>query len=383
MSTPVATVPLHRPQPIGIDAMPHALLLQGASPTDALPAAVAAYNVYIHAPNPDTRAALDAHGDARLQHLADVAAYVLGDSDAPPTPDTALLDEELLAHALIVRAAWEIDQDAATAAHDTLVQAAAAARQASPMLAAQALLQVALLRRDQPGVTPAQVVAELDAALAVLGELPASALRGDLWLQRALVWHEASNDRGPEGGRGLLLEAVKCYQQALRLGLDPATEPESFAMAHSNLALAYLSMPAADSSDTLRLAVAVQSLRAALSVYQRETHPEQWARVQMHLANALVYLPSGHRQDNIAQAVDLYEELLTVRSRAINPLGHARVLANQANALAHLGVFSDAIEKLHEAHKLAQWHADPELAAEAMALLERITERRAELTLAE
>jgi tetratricopeptide (TPR) repeat protein len=138
-------------------------------------------------------------------------------------------------------------------------------------------------------------------------------------------------------------------------------------------------MPTTDASDALRLAVAVQSLRAALSVYQRDTHPEEWARVQMHLANALVYLPSGHRQENIAQAVDLYEELLSVRSRALDPLGHARVLANQANALAHLGVFNDATEKLHEAHKLAQWHEDAELAAEAMALLDRITERRAEL----
>jgi tetratricopeptide (TPR) repeat protein len=383
MSTSTSMVPLHRPQSIGVDAMPHALLLSGETPADTLPAAVQAYNRFVHEPSEVTRRAVESHGDARLSHLADIAAYVLGVSDVVPTPDVTLLDEELLAHALIVQAAAFLEQGHSNAAHDVLIRAASAARTTSPLLAAQAVLQIATLRRDQPGVTAAQIVAELDTALTLLGERPAAALRGDIWLQRALVLHEASNDRGPESARGLLLEAVKCYQQALRIGLDPDIDPESFALAHSNLALAYLSMPATDSSDTLRLAVAVQSLRAALSVYQRETHPEQWARVQMHLANALVYLPSGHRQENIAQAVDLYEELLSVRSRAMDPLGHARVLANQANALAHLGVFNDATEKLHEAHKLAQWHEDAELAAEAMALLDRITERRAEVAHAE
>lgn len=379
MSTSTTSLPLHRPQSIGVAAMPQALLLHGASPDGELPDAVMAYNRFVHAPSDASRRAVDAYGDARLSQLADVAAFVLGIADTVPVPDVTLLDDELLGHALIVQAAACLEQGRAGEAHELLIRAAAAARTASPELAAQALLQVALLRREQSGVTAAQVVAELDTALAVLGDRPAPALRGDLWLQRALVLHDASNDRGPDSARGLLLEAVKCYQQALRIGLDPTTDAESFALAHSNLALAYLSMPATDSSDSLRLAVAVQSLRAALSVYQRDTHPEEWARVQMHLANALVYLPSGHRQENIAQAVDLYEELLSVRSRALDPLGHARVLANQANALAHLGVFNDATEKLHEAHKLAQWHEDAELAAEAMALLDRITERRAEL----
>ena len=36
--------------------------------------------------------------------------------------------------------------------------------------------------------------------------------------------------------------------------------------------------------------------------------------------------------------------------------GYARVLSNQAHALAHLGMFSPVLEKLSEVYKLAQWY---------------------------
>jgi len=49
--------------------------------------------------------------------------------------------------------------------------------------------------------------------------------------------------------------------------------------------------------------------------------------------------PSNHQADNLVEAVELYEAVLEARDRDIDPLGRARVLANQGNVLAHLGVF--------------------------------------------
>ncbi|HVP02391.1 MAG TPA: hypothetical protein VMT10_07475, partial [Solirubrobacteraceae bacterium] len=54
-------------------------------------------------------------------------------------------------------------------------------------------------------------------------------------------------------------------------------------------------------------------------------------------------------EDNLAEAVEIYEELLEVRSPQDDPAAYARVLANQANALAHLGMFAPAQEQYGEA----------------------------------
>ena len=87
-----------------------------------------------------------------------------------------------------------------------------------------------------------------------------------------------------------------------------------------------------------------------------EEHPDMWASVSMNLANALQYAPSSHPQENLIQAVEIYEDVLQVRSRAKDPVAYALVLLNQANALAHLGIFKPALEKLAESYKLFHWY---------------------------
>ena len=101
----------------------------------------------------------------------------------------------------------------------------------------------------------------------------------------------------------------------------------------------------------------------------------QWASAMMNLANALQYAPSSHPRENLIQAVETYEEILPVRTRARDPVAYALVLFNQANALAHLGIFKPAIEKLAEASKLFSWHDQAEQFAAARALLDSIEER--------
>ena len=98
----------------------------------------------------------------------------------------------------------------------------------------------------------------------------------------------------------------------------------------------------------------------------------------LNMANALQYLPSSHPQENLIEAVNAYEELLAVRNKALDPVGHARLLANQANALAHLGMFAPAIEKLTEARKLLSWHGEDDAAAAILEQVERINAQMAE-----
>ena len=120
---------------------------------------------------------------------------------------------------------------------------------------------------------------------------------------------------------------------------------------------AYLSSPMTGAGDQLRHGIATQSLRASLRILTAQEHPDLWGTATLNLANALVYTPSTHQGDNLVEAVELYEEVLARRSREHDP-GRARVLANQGNVLAHLGMFEPAKAKLVEARYLFEEQLD-------------------------
>lgn len=336
--------------------------------TDATP--VGQYNRFVLAPSLERYNALRAALPAGLACLLDAAAYTAGLIDTTPEPGAARetgLDGELLAMVLTVRAAWHMERDQREPASALLEEAIRDIQSVSPLFAAQLLHQLAALRRD---TAPQQAFLDYREALRLAGDTPLWTLRAELWLHYGMALQDSAG-----GKRDVLLEAVKAYQEAIRAGLSLEASPEMYAMAHNNLALAFLAIPMRDSSDQLRMGIAVQSLREALKVYRRETHPELWSAAQLNLANALQYLPTSHPEENLAQAVEMYEDLLAVRSRALDPLGYARLLANQANALAHLGMFSPALEKMNEAYKLFHWHNETELAASALELVARINDR--------
>lgn len=218
---------------------------------------------------------------------------------------------------------------------------------------------------------PRPSIEELQEAIREAEGSPDLRLRAELWFELGAVYQEGAEDR-----RGWLLEAAKAYQKAIQCGLSPEVHPDLYALAHNNLAICYLAIPAASASDQLRTAVAIQSFREALKVYSRDSHPDRWASTTLNLANALQYMPSGHPAQNLMQAVELYDEVLAVRTRPADPVGYARVLANQANALAHLGQFAPALEKLNEAHKLFHWYDEPDAAASVLELVGQISECR-------
>jgi tetratricopeptide (TPR) repeat protein len=391
-----------RPQPLGVFPFPAGLLLlphtgegplealmRGELPTDLPPEwrffALAAQGKY-----EDALAAV-AGNDAAARHnrfvlggdlpteddgevfrtLRAAVQYASGRSERPPSADG--LDAELRAFVLMLQATRAIEEENYREAIPILEAAVIAARPVSPEFAAQLMGQLAVLEHGTPG----KAIQHYRTALAISNG-PA---RSELSLQLGIALQDVAQYAGAQyavaqNNKAALLEAVKAYQDALRFGITLESHPESFALLQNNLALAYLAMPASEAGDRLRMGIAVQSLREALKVYKKETHPEQWASAQLNLANALQYIPTSHPEENLIQAVEIYDEILTLRQKALDPVGYARLLANQANALAHLGIFGPAMDKIGEAYKLFQWHNEPEMAASAMALVENISQQR-------
>lgn len=330
---------------------------------EALPAqsnALASYNRYVLGGNALDRLHAERMGDATVQTLTQLAAFVMGEADELPTLDG--LDGELAAHGALVLASAYLEQQRSDDAAAALDAGIAAARGTSPLLAAQLLLQRAML-----GDATAEAERQLREAIALAGETPLASLPAELWCALGMVVHQRA-----ETHRLRLVETAQHYQQALRTGITREAHPDLWARIQVNLGLVYVSMPMSEQGEKLRLAVAVQAFREALHVYTRETHPHEWASTMLNMANAMQYLPSAKQAENLADAVTAYEELLSVRPKEMDPVGYARIIANQGNALAHLGIFGPAVEKLTEAHKLLHWYGESDAAQRILSQLEAI-----------
>lgn len=306
---------------------------------------IGAYNRFVLQPDAATFRQLEASFTGPLRDLVAVAAYATGLADAPPQ-DVPHLDSELLGLALATRAGWHVERGDASAAIADLERAADATAPVSPVFAAQIHAQLARLREDV-----ANAAQDLRRAIALAADAVPATTRAGFWFELGLLYQERGG-----GTRAAFGEAVKAYQEAIHSGYDPDRQPELYGLLQNNIGLCYLATPMAEASDHLRYVIAVQSFREACRMFTRESHPEMWVSSQLNLANALQYAPSSHPTENLAKAVEIYETLLDARDREVDPVGVARILANQANALAHLGGLTVALEKFRDARGLA-WRA--------------------------
>lgn len=333
---------------------------------DGSPDALARYNRFVIDPDaddPDTlRAAL-----GELGTLVDLVLFVLGRSDV--APEVGSLDGELAALVLSAQATHSLSTGDQAGAIELLDRAVEQAAAVAPPLAGLLHGAAGSVLRDQDDPS---CVERFELALKLLdGASDLRIGRAEIHLGLAGALHEQAQER-PE----LLASLVPHYHATLQLVMSDEA-PLTWAAAHAGLATAYLTMPMVEASGQLRLGVAAQSLRSALKVYTREDHPTEWASVQLNLANSLVYTPSKHQEENLVEAVELYEGVLQFRDRDTDPLGRARVLANQGNVLAHLGMFEDAKAKLYEARFLFEEHTDEESVRAVRGVLDEIARQRA------
>lgn len=394
------TVLAARPQPLGAFPLPLGYLLIPASPEteDARlallagrlphwPAALRAHELALTGDRDGALAALtgddpvsrynrfvmdpDSQDSAELRSalgefgvLVDLVLYALGRSD--DAPDLGDATGELAAIVLSAQASRKLQEGDADAAVALLDRAAGQAA------AVSAPLQGVLLGAAGSVLDGPEAASRFERALTALeGAEDLRLARAELHLTLGGLLHEQA------GGRpDLLNRAVPHYHSTLQLVLREEA-PLLWAQAHANLATAYLTMPMTEASSQLRLGVAAQSLRSALKVYTREDHPEQWASVQLNLANSLVYTPSSHQGDNLVEAVNLYEAVLEARDRDTDPMGRARVLANQGNVFAHLGDFDQAKAKLYEARFLFEELGDHDAVRTVRGVLDEIARQQA------
>ena len=300
--------------------------------------------------------------------LVDVVLFALGRTDT--APELGAATAELAAVVLSTQASKALDDE-----HDPARALKILDRAADCAAGVSQPLRGVLLAAAGSVVAPAdpgEGVSRFEQALHCLEDSDdLRVARAEIHLNLAGLLHEQAIDRP-----GLLNRAVPHYHSALQLVLREEA-PLLWAAAHADLATAYLTMPMTEASSQLRLGIAAQSLRSALKVYTRDDYPEQWASVQLNLANSLVYSPSSHQADNLIEAVDLYEAVLQARDRDIDPLGRARVLANQGNVLAHIGDFDQAKAKLYEARYLFEELGDHDSVRTVRGVLDEISRQTA------
>ncbi|MFN3372745.1 MAG: hypothetical protein ACK44M_04145 [Chloroflexus sp.] len=324
----------------------HALAGEVSAALAALPPThdlVTRYNRYVLAGAPADDLMFHTLLEGELACLQGVAAFTMGHRREPPP--LAGATGEVRALALVAHAAAAIEQGDIPAADRHFAEAIAAAAPVSPVLAGQIALNRAELA-IQHGGELTLITRWLQQAIDYIPPESHSEVRARAAAQLGQLLQEHAN-----GQRGPLQAAVRCYQEALRF-YQRETHPLEFAFIQNNLALAYLAMPMTEAGDRLRGAIAVQALRAALSVYDPDQHPHEWTSARLNLANALQYVHSARPAEHLLEAVAIYEDLLQRRDPIADPAGYARILANLGNALAHLGIFAEARERLLQAEQL-------------------------------
>jgi len=357
--------------PAELEYLRHALEGNIEMAVDCLPGTdpISRYNRAVLVGGDGVWEALAAETTGDLHALVEVGAFSVGLTNTPPSAEGTT--GEIAAMVLSARASAYLEAGNVNAALEELGAAIAAADSVpSPVLAATMRLTRAELLREAAG-NPMAANTELDAGIRLLPADVDPELRAEMYVARGMARHELGQENP-----GYLLPAVNDFTEAAKTFRED-THPERFAIVSQQLALAYLIMPMSSEGDRIRVGVAVNSLRAALRIFTPETHPAAWASTQLNLANALQYLPSVHQEENLDEAVNLYEEILQHRDPDLDPLGYARILANQGNALGHLGVFSDARQRLATARDIFARQGDAESVAGVDEIITSLNEAEA------
>lgn len=336
---------------------------------------ISAYNRWVLDPSSQDAARLRAVLPPSVAPLVDVVAVTM---DQGPAPDSAELDPgmpaEVRAVALAAQASAALKAGELAAAPSALLAAAEAAAAVAPVLAAVLRGSAGALLHEQGQSEPARE--HLQAAVGALAGTDLADVRAELLHRLGSIAHEAAA-AGRGEPRALLQEAMGHYYDALQL-VSEESDPHRWASLNMDLATAQLAVPMSRASDQLRLGVAAQALRACRRVWTAESAPGPWSTATLNLANALIYTPSAHQGDNLVEAVELYEEVLSSGVRDHDALGRARLLANLGNALAHLGMFDQAKAKLAEARFLFEEQLDHDSVLTVRAILDEIA--RAQVT---
>jgi tetratricopeptide (TPR) repeat protein len=162
------------------------------------------------------------------------------------------------------------------------------------------------------------------------------------YLNRANAIAARALSSPPEQSTAFLREAIEAYRAALQVHTR-AELPQDWARTQNNLgnALRELGTRAGGEEGNKLLREAVEAFRAALQVHTQAELPQGWAATQNSLGNALVELGTraGGEEGNklLREAVEAYRAALQVATRAELPQGWAATQNGLGSALRELG----------------------------------------------
>jgi tetratricopeptide (TPR) repeat protein len=325
------------------------------------------YNQFVLNPSVETYHQLQRELSGDIAALLEAVAYQLEYRSAPPAIRG---DGEIKAYLLTVNSHHLIAEGQIEQGLFLLLEAAELVQIISPAFAARLYGEWATTQSEMLGVNQ-QTVEALERAISLYEQTKFSAAKGELYLQYGMSCQTLA--QGQE--KTLLMKAVTAYQEVLGI-FNKDNAPVSFGLAQMNLALVYLALPMNDEAERLCYAIAAQSLRESLKVFTKDTYPDLWSSATLNLANVLQHANTSHPEENLWEAIALYQEVLELRDENKDPLGYARLLANQGNALAHLGAFSRAVPRLEEAKTLFAQQQDMDAVDAVESVLREITNKR-------
>jgi CHAT domain-containing protein len=124
------------------------------------------------------------------------------------------------------------------------------------------------------------------------------------------------------------------------------TFPQDWAETQNNLANAYSNRIRGDRADNIERAIATYS--NVLTVYTRDTFPQDWAETQNNLAMPYINRIRGDRAENIEQAISCCQAALLVRTQQAFPQDWAETQNNLANAYSNR-IRGDRAENIEQA----------------------------------
>ena|SRR5690554_3183993 len=310
--------------------------------------------------------------DGDLLLLLDAVAWRFNIRQEPPL-NAENTTEEIRAFILATLAYEAIQQDNWIKGIQLLNEAAETVEIISPIFSARLLSEVAAMKQSL-GMIDEKLIDLYKKILSIIEDTPFEEMRAELIFQLGTAYQELAEDK-----KTYYLETIKCYQEAIKT-YRKDQYPEAYATIHMNLALTYLGMPPNPHNQHLKNAIAIQSLREALKYLDQEKNKDLWCSATINLANALQYAKSSHIEDNLWEAVALYEDVLKVRKKENDPHGYARLIANQGTALSHLGAFSSAVPKLQEAKQIFEEVEDKESGQVVEDLLNEIKMKQEQLS---
>ena len=171
--------------------------------------------------------------------------------------------------------------------------------------------------------------------------------------------------------------AAESYQESTKV-FNRQNAPEVFAEIQHHLGIIYSEIPDEVKKKSIWAAVSSSAFQEALTIYQKERFPYEYAAVCNHYGNALTKYPAAVLSDNYEKALYYYQEALKIRTPDRYPLERCLTILNQLEAQWHLGMpedefqqerYLDMIQKATEVLHLSQ---DKQLKIEAQNHLDQL-----------